>query len=67
MGTVKAGPATVAPMAYGQLLTAVCLGWIFFGEAPDLTALLGAAIIVGAGLYLWYSSREPKDAEEIAP
>lgn len=64
MGTVKAGPATVAPMTFGQLLMAVALGWTFFGEAPDPIAMLGAVIIVGAGLYLWYSSRAPK-VEEI--
>ena len=54
MGTVRAGAATVAPMTYGQLLSAVILGWLFFGEVPDAMALLGAAIIVGAGLWLWY-------------
>ncbi len=64
MGTTKAGPGTVAPMAYGQLLAAVAFGWIFFGEAPDATAMLGAAIIVGAGLYLWYSSRKRVMADE---
>jgi drug/metabolite transporter (DMT)-like permease len=66
MGTVRAGPATVAPMTYGQLLVAVALGWIFFGEGPDATAMIGAAVIVGAGLYLWYSSRRPKNVGEIA-
>jgi drug/metabolite transporter (DMT)-like permease len=54
MGTVKAGAGTVAPMTYGQLLMAVALGWMFFGERPDLTALAGAAVIVGAGLFLWW-------------
>ena len=64
MGTLKAGAATVAPMTYGQLLAAVLLGWIFFGEVPDLIALAGAAIIVGSGLYLWYIGRvrEPQEA-----
>jgi len=66
MGTVKAGAATVAPMTYGQLLAAVLLGWIFFGEAPDPVALLGAAIIVGAGLYLW-SLGKARAPEEAAP
>jgi len=61
MGTTKAGPGTVAPMTYGQLLAAVAFGWVFFGEAPDAIAMLGAAIIVGAGLYLWYFSRPSKD------
>jgi drug/metabolite transporter (DMT)-like permease len=57
MGTVKAGAGTVAPMTYGQLLMAVALGWAFFGERPDAIALLGAAIIVGAGLFLWWRGR----------
>src|SRR5690606_34063840 len=57
MGTVKAGAGTVAPMTYGQLLMAVALGWVFFGERPDPLASLGAAIIIGAGLYLWWVGR----------
>jgi len=63
MGTMKAGPGTVAPMTYGQLLAAVSLGWIFFGEVPDAISMLGAAVIVGAGLYLWYASRERKTGD----
>ena len=57
MGTVKAGAGTVAPMTYGQLLAATLLGWIFFREAPQPVALLGAAIIIGAGLFLWWDTR----------
>lgn len=58
MGTVRAGAGTVAPMTYGQLLMAVGLGWYFFGDHPDGVAMLGAAIIIGAGLYLWYAARQ---------
>ena len=57
MGTVKAGAGTIAPMTYGQLLMATALGWIFFGDKPDALAMLGAAIIIGAGLYLWSTGR----------
>lgn len=57
MGTAKAGAGTVAPMTYGQLLMAASLGIVFFGNWPDGWALLGAAIIIGAGLYLWYMGR----------
>lgn len=60
MGTVRAGAGTIAPMTYGQLLMAVGLGWIFFGDLPDVLALLGAVIIIGAGLFLWYSARQRK-------
>ena len=57
MGTMRAGAGTIAPMTYGQLLMAVVLGWYFFGDAPDVLAMLGAAVIVGAGLFLWYAGR----------
>lgn len=57
MGTAKAGAGTVAPMTYGQLLMATVLGAAFFGDWPDATALLGAAVIIGAGLFLWWRGR----------
>lgn len=60
MGTSNAGAATVAPMTYGQLLSAALLAYIFFGELPDAVALLGAAIIIGAGLFLWWQARAQK-------
>lgn len=57
MGTTRAGPATVAPMTYVQLLVATVCGWAFFGDRPDSLTMLGAAIIVGAGLFLWQAGR----------
>ena len=57
MGTVKAGAGTVAPMTYGQLLMASALGFVFFGDQPDGPAMAGAAVIIGAGLYLWHEGR----------
>lgn len=55
--TVRAGAGTIAPMTYVQLLGAIGLGLALFGERPDATALLGASIIVAAGLYLWSRGR----------
>jgi len=63
MGTVKAGAGTVAPMTYGQLLMATVLGFTFFGDKPDATALAGAAVIIGAGLFLWWRGRAPEPAK----
>ncbi|MBN9506209.1 MAG: DMT family transporter [Altererythrobacter sp.] len=63
MGTVKAGAGTVAPMTYGQLLMAVALGAAFFGDWPGATGLLGAAVIIGAGLFLWWCGRAPEAAK----
>ena len=59
--TARAGAATIAPMTYVQLLVASALGWAVFGNHPDGLTLLGAAIIIGSGLYLWRAGkvREP--------
>ena len=57
MGTAKAGAGAVAPMTYGQLLMAVLFGAIFFGDYPDWVSMLGAVIIIGSGLYLWWSTK----------
>lgn len=57
LATTRAGAGTIAPMTYVQLLMAGLAGWLVFGEHPDPTALAGAGVIVGAGLYLWRAGR----------
>ena len=45
-------PATlVAPTQYSQMLWAIVLGTLLFGDRLDAPMLLGAAIIIGAGLF----------------
>lgn len=60
LGAVRAGPARTAPMTYIQLLVAGLLGWLWFGDVPDMTALLGAGIIVASGVWLWRAQRRQK-------
>ncbi|SET81072.1 DMT family transporter [Oceanicella actignis] len=43
--------AAVAPFRYVILVFAMILGAVFYGERPDAPMLLGAAIVIGAGLY----------------
>ncbi len=58
---MAAEASTVAPFAYAQLLFATLWGLLFFGEIPDGWTLLGALVIVGAGLYVWHrETRAPK-------
>lgn len=46
--------AVVAPFRYTVLLWAIVVGFVFFGDLPDGWTLLGAAIVIAAGLYtLW--------------
>lgn len=49
----------VAPFQYMQLLGSVIVGYLFFGDFPDLLGWVGAAIIVGSGLYIGLSQRKP--------
>lgn len=58
----RTGAARIAPMTYIQLLMALALGWAVFGDRPDLVALAGAAVIIAAGLLLWWSGRVPEPA-----
>lgn len=50
--------SAVAPFRYTVLLYALILGFLVFGEVPDDWTILGATIVMGAGLYtLWRESR----------
>jgi drug/metabolite transporter (DMT)-like permease len=42
------------PYQYTRIVWEIALGWLVFGDVPDMFTLIGAAIIIGAGLYiLW--------------
>ena len=47
----------VAPFRYTGLLWALMLGLLVFGDWPDLTTLLGAGIVVAAGLFTFLRER----------
>ena len=49
--SLKLAPAAVvAPIQYSLLLWAILFGWLVFGDRPQLPMLIGAAVIVIAGL-----------------
>ncbi len=49
----RIAPASVvAPFDYTGLIWATLLGWIFWREAPDAYAYLGALFIAGSGVYI---------------
>ena len=57
--SLKLAPAsTVAPYQYSMILWAVMFGYAVFGDVPQLATALGAAIIIGAGLYIFLRERE---------
>ena len=48
----------VAPFQYMQLLGSVAVGYLFFGDFPDIMGWVGAAIIVAGGLYIGWSQTQ---------
>lgn len=59
LATTRASAAVIAPTTYVQLIAAIGIGVLFYGDHPDLTSLAGSAIIVAAGLWLWRSQTAP--------
>lgn len=58
----EADASLVAPFDYASMLFALAIGWFVFSEMPTLTMLLGAAIIIVAGiLIIWRERRLGKD------
>jgi drug/metabolite transporter (DMT)-like permease len=51
IGASRRAPANiVAPVQYSQLIWAIAFGALFFGEYPDLVAVIGLGIVVVAGI-----------------
>ena len=63
--SLKLAPASVVvPYQYSMIVWAVIFGFVVFGDLPSPATLLGAAIIIGAGLYIFL--REQKTGREDA-
>jgi len=52
-----ADASVLAPFSYTQLLWVSILGFLIFGEVPDVWTVTGAAIIVASGLYTAHRER----------
>ena len=48
----------VSPFRYTALLWATAMGFIFFKEIPKFTTLLGGSIIILAGIYIFFKSKD---------
>jgi len=43
----------VAPFEYGAIIYATLLGIAIWGEWPDVWSLVGVAVLIASGLYIW--------------
>jgi drug/metabolite transporter (DMT)-like permease len=48
-----AAASAVVPYQYTTIVWAVLLGYLFFGDVPSWHMVAGAAIIIGAGIYIF--------------
>ena len=53
----------VAPFRYSSLIWALGLGWAVFGDWPDRITMLGAALVVTAGLFTLFRERALQASE----
>ncbi len=60
-----APPPVLAPFDYTSLVWALLWGWLIWDEWPSDTTLLGAAVVIAAGLYVVY--REARLGREERP
>jgi drug/metabolite transporter (DMT)-like permease len=52
-----AEPSLLAPFDYVAMVWAVALGWFIFAEIPEPMVMIGAAVVIAAGLFIAWRER----------
>ncbi len=52
----------LAPLAYTEMIMATVVGWLFFGDFPDVWTFVGVGILIGCAIYI--SVRERVRAQD---
>ena len=67
MGIIKATSiahaSQVTPFGYTQVIWMTGIGYLVFGDVPDLLTVVGMGVIAGSGLYLLFRQRD----KQVAP
>ncbi len=50
--------SVVVPYQYSTIFWAIVLGYIFFGDIPSVPMLIGAGIIIAAGIYIFIREQQ---------
>lgn len=57
--SLKLAPASVVvPYQYSMIVWAVIFGFVVFGDVPEIATIVGAAIIIAAGFYIYLRERD---------
>lgn len=57
-GLARVDASVLAPLQYLEIVSAVLFGWWIFADFPDRLTWLGAAIIIGSGIYVFHRERQ---------
>lgn len=49
-----AAVSTLSPFLYSQIIWVTIISIVVFDQFPDQFSILGAAIVIGSGLYIWH-------------
>jgi drug/metabolite transporter (DMT)-like permease len=61
---VHASAARLAPFSYTQVIWVSIVGFVVFGDFPDLWSLLGIAVLIASGLYMATCERRSTQGRE---
>ncbi|KZK90743.1 Riboflavin transporter [Pseudovibrio sp. W64] len=53
----RAPASVLAPLSYTEIISATIVGFVLFGDIPDMFVWLGVALISGGGLYIAHRER----------
>src|SRR3954454_15889498 len=57
--SLKLAPASVVvPYQYSMIVWAVMFGYVVFGDVPQISTIVGAAVIIAAGLYIFIREQQ---------
>lgn len=60
-----ADATTIAPLQYTQLFRVIVFGWIFFSDFPSVSKLIGAAMIIASGLFIFFRERQLNKTDKV--
>jgi len=62
-----APPSVVAPFEYMSLLWAMLLGFLVWGDVPTMLVLVGAAVVIVSGIYVFHDEKVTQRRNREAP
>lgn len=54
--------STLAPAVYVQVIYVSLISWLVFNQPPDGWTLVGTAIIIGSGIFIWWREKQLRKA-----